>query len=77
MSSSADRTRRWRERLASGRLLLEIEVNEQQVEVLITHGMLDPNFADHRDAIARAVEKTLDALTRDASRHGIWDSGNV
>jgi hypothetical protein len=63
MSSSAARMARTRQRRRAGLILLEIEAPEVElVETLIVHGMLDPNLADDPEAIAAAVERTLEAL---------------
>jgi hypothetical protein len=66
--------RKSRERQAAGRLLLPIEVDEVElVEVLVAHGVLDPIMADDKAAIARAVERVLEAIVRDAQQRGVWD----
>jgi len=68
MSSGADRMRQTRQRRAAGRLLLTIEVAELELaHTLVRHGMLDPLLADEPSAIARAIERTLEALIAEST----------
>jgi hypothetical protein len=67
MTAAARRQRRYRQRQAAGLVALEIEVDEATAcHVLEQVGLLDPGADHDRDDLARAVERLLVLLDRDA-----------
>jgi hypothetical protein len=65
MSSSAARVRRHRERLASGRCSVTVEIDEvEAVEVLCASKLLDPVQDHSREDIGHAIGKLIELLRR-------------
>lgn len=62
MTGSAERTRAWRQRAATGRVVALVETTEDDIDLLIQAGLLAPAKADDRGAIAEAVQALLRAL---------------
>jgi hypothetical protein len=63
MRSAALRMRRHRKRLAAGRVVLQIEVDEDDLcGALVTAGLLDPLLCDDREARAHGVERLVGLL---------------
>jgi hypothetical protein len=57
--SSRERTRRWRERLQAGRVVVAIDVDEELVERLIGTRLLAEHLADDRNSIRAALQRLL------------------
>jgi hypothetical protein len=63
MSSVADRVRAHRARVAAGRILLVLEVDELPlVEALVAARLLDLSVADSREAITAATARLLEVV---------------
>jgi RNA polymerase-interacting CarD/CdnL/TRCF family regulator len=62
---AAEWTRRYRERLAAGKMVLQIEIDAVAVaDFLIKAEQLNPLKSDDRHEMARALERLLAELTR-------------
>lgn len=63
----AERMRMHRQRIAAGRIVLPVEVDEGRlVDVLIASRLLHPSAADDRDSIRRALEGLIEAFQLEA-----------
>jgi hypothetical protein len=64
-TSSAERMRRTRERRANGRILLQIEIDEDTVATtLVALGFLDRQCMDIPESIAAAIVELLRATAK-------------
>jgi hypothetical protein len=65
LAASTVRTRRWRARAANGKVLLRVKLDEDDAAITLTaYGLLDPNHADDRNALAQGVERAIEMLAR-------------
>ncbi len=62
LSSSAARTRRYRDRRARGDIVISIEVENYKLRGLIDHGFLAEGDVTNRAKVAEAVDVLLFAL---------------
>ena len=59
----ADRSRRYRQRVSNGRLLVTVEIDDVTVPVaLVAAGFLAADACDDRQAIAHAIQRVIEAL---------------
>ena len=61
-SLAAERQRRWRERLRTGRMVVPIEVGTEQVDALYDASLLHGDDVENREAIAKAIQRLVDML---------------
>src|ERR1700722_14616504 len=57
---AAERMRVTRQRRRDGLRIIPFEIRDDEIEGLVTHGLLDPVARNDRNAIARAVGGLLD-----------------
>ncbi len=62
LSSSAGRTRRYRERRDRGSVVVSLEVEDYKLDALVEHGFLAEGDAKNRAKVAEAVDVLLFAL---------------
>ena len=64
MSAAAARMRRLRDRVRAGRIVLQIEVGESEVDALYDAGLLHGDDVEDRAAVAAAIERLVGMLSR-------------
>ncbi len=63
---SRERTRRYRERRAKGRLVLPVEIDEAAVaDALVNARRLRPELADYPEALRKAIERLVADFAED------------
>jgi hypothetical protein len=62
LKDSAKRMRLYRERRAEGLRCVPLEVRDREVDALIACGLLSPDQAKDREAIASAIGSLLDII---------------
>ena len=72
LSSSAIRTRRYRERRDRGSVVISLEVDSNQLDALVDHGFLAEGDVTNRAKVSEAVDMLLFALADDAVEIG-WE----
>ena len=65
MSAAADRMKAYRERQRRGQIVVPVAINDVEVcEALVAAGFLSANAKDDRQALARAIERLIEALAQ-------------
>ena len=65
-TSSADRSRRYRERISEGLHVARVEVGPEDIEALVSEGLLGLGKSANRREISKAIERLLLALSENA-----------
>ena len=65
-TSSADRARQYRERKSEGRHVARVEVGPEDIEALVSEGLLGLGKSANRREISKAIERLLLALSENA-----------
>jgi hypothetical protein len=72
-TSTAARSRRYRQRNRNGNLLVHFEINEVGLlDLLVHHGLLPSCGSDNRDVIDAALKELIERLiAADAAQHNV------
>ncbi len=65
-SSAAERARRYRERKSEGLHVARVEVGPEDIEALVSEGLLGLGKSANRREISKAIERLLLALSENA-----------